>query len=72
MPRMIVEDFHKNELDTLDSTVMRGIVRKCLWAGAKVVEKEMKSTIEQSRHVVHGYMRDAVTQGEIHESIDGS
>jgi len=70
MARMVVEDFRKNELDALDSDTVREVVRKCLWAGAKVVEKEMKRTIEERHHVVHGYMKESVSQGEIHEDID--
>ena len=72
MAKMIVEDFHKNELDALDPVTVRGIVRKCLWAGAKVVEKEMKNTIESRHHVVNRYMKEAVAQGPIHEDIDKS
>ena len=72
MAKMIVEDFHKDELDALEPGVVREIVKKCLWAGAKVVEKEMKNTIEQRHHVVHGYMRDAVSQTEVYEDLDRS
>ena len=72
MAKMIIEDFHKNELDALEPGVVRGIIKKCLWAGAKVVEKEMKNTIESRHHVVHGYMRDSVSQGEVHEDLDRS
>ena len=72
MARMVIDEFHQTELDALEPNVVRGIIKKCLWAGAKVVEKEMKNTIEQRHHVVHGYMRDSVSQGEIHEDIDKS
>lgn len=72
MARLIVEDFHKTELDQLEPQVVREIVKKCLWAGAKVVEKEMKNTIEQRHHVVHGYMRDSVSQTDVHEDLDRS
>ena len=72
MARMIVDDFHKTELEQLEPQVVRGIIKKCLWAGAKVVEKEMKNTIESRHHVVHGYMRDSVSQTEVFEDIDRS
>ena len=71
MAKMVVEDFHKNEIDALDSNTVRSIMKKCLWAGAKVVEKEMQQTIEANHHVVTGSMKNAVAQGDIHEDIDG-
>ena len=69
MANFIVEDFHKNELDALDPQTMREIRKKVVWAGAKVVEKEMRDYIN-AHHRVSGEMADSVSQGEVHEDVD--
>lgn len=72
MAKFVVEDFHKTALDALDDQKMREIRKKVVWAGAKVVEKEMKNAIAVRGHVVNGWMRDSVAMGEIHEDIDAT
>lgn len=72
MARMVIEDFHTNEIESLEPSTMREVIKKCLWAGAKVVEKEMQNTIEAHHHVVNSYMKDSVSQGEIHEELGGA
>ena len=42
-----------------------------MWAGAKVVEKEMAGYIEQN-HRVSGDMARSVTQGPVREDIDST
>ena len=72
MAKFVVEDFHKTALDALDDRTVRDIRKKVVWAGAKVVEKEMKNRIDVKGHVVNGWMRDSVAMGEIHEDIDAT
>lgn len=70
MAQYIVEDFHKSALDALDPQTVRAIRKKVVWAGAKVVEREMSATIQERHHVVSGAMMRSVAMGEIHEDID--
>lgn len=72
MGRFVVEDFHKTALDALDPHTVREIRKKVLWAGAKVVEREMAATIQAKHHVVSGDMMRSVKMGEIHEDIDAT
>ena len=70
MAQFVVEDFHQDVLDKLDNGTRREIRRKVLWAGAKVVEKEMKDYI-LANHKVRGYMGQSVTQTKVPEDIEG-
>ena len=69
MAKFVVSE-SRNAIDGLDPKTVTDILRKCVLAGAKVVEKEMKSTIESRGHVVNGWMRDSVAAGVLHEDID--
>jgi len=68
--QFIVEDFHKNTLDSLDPETVRQIRRKVLFAGAKVIEKETQTYI-YDEHRMSGDMSRSVKQSDIHEDIDG-
>lgn len=70
MAQFIVEDFHKTELDQLDPQKVREIMRKVVWAGAKVVEKETRNYI-YDEHRESGDMARSVAQTDIQEDIDG-
>lgn len=70
MARYVVEDFHDSVLDKLDPQTVRNIRRKVVWAGAKVVEREMAATIQERHHVVSGAMMRSVAMGEIREDVD--
>lgn len=71
MARFIIEDFHKDALDALTPGLMREVRRKCLWAGAKVAEKEMRKVIDDSHHI-SGDMGRSVSQGPMVEDVDGA
>lgn len=71
MAQFIIEDFHRDALDALDPGTVRSIRKKVVWAGARVVEKEMAGYIEQN-HRVSGDMARSVTQGPVHEDIDST
>jgi hypothetical protein len=71
MAQFVIDDFHKTALDALDPETCREIRKKVVWAGAKVVEKEMKLYIDAHHHV-SGDMAQSVAQAEIHEDIDST
>ena len=61
----------EEKLRNLEGNFRREVTRKVLWAGAKVVEKEMRGEIEK-RHKVSGDLARSVKQTEIQEGIDES
>lgn len=61
----------EEKLRNLEGNFRREVTRKVLWAGAKVVEKEMRGEIEK-RHKVSGDLARSVQQTEIQEGIDES
>lgn len=65
-------EFVEDKLKKLDENFRRDVTRKALWAGAKVIEKEMKSAIGQGHHIVSGDMQRSVAQTEIHEGMEES
>ena len=72
MAKMEFSDFSLEEkLRNLEGNFRREVTRKVLWAGAKVVEKEMRGEIEK-RHKVSGDLARSVKQTEIQEGIDES
>ena len=72
MAKMEYSDFSLEEkLRNLEGNFRREVTRKVLWAGAKVVEKEMRGEIEK-RHKVSGDLARSVKQTEIQEGIDES
>lgn len=71
MAKMIYSDFALEEkLRQLEGNFRREVTKKVIWAGAKVLEKEMKDTIEARHHVVSGDMQRSVAMSEIKEGID--
>ena len=72
MAKMEFSDFSlEDKLRNLEGNFRREVTRKVLWAGAKVVEKEMRGEIEK-RHKVSGDLAKSVKQTEIQEGIDES
>ena len=72
MAKMTYSNFALEEkLRNLEANFRREVTRKVLWAGAKVVEKEMRGEIEK-RHKVSGDLARSVKQTEIQEGIDES
>ena len=71
MAKFIIEDFHKTELDQLDTQKVREIRKKVLWAGAKVVEKETRAYI-YDEHRESGDLAKSVAQTDIHEDLDST
>ena len=72
MAQFIIDDsFHKDALDALTPEVCREVRRKCVWAGAKVIEKEMKIYVE-ANHRITGDMAASISQGDIHEDVDST
>lgn len=72
MAKMEFSNFSLEEkLRSLEGNFRREVTRKVLWAGAKVVEKEMRGEIEK-RHKVSGDLARSVKQTEIQEGIDES
>lgn len=72
MAKMEFSNFSLEEkLRNLEGNFRREVTRKVLWAGAKVVEKEMRGEIEK-RHKVSGDLARSVKQTEIQEGIDES
>lgn len=72
MAKMIYSDFAlEKKLENLESNFRREVTRKVLWAGAKVVEKEMRAEIEK-KHKISGDLEKSVAQTEIQEGIDES
>lgn len=71
MARFVVEDFHREGLEALDLKTVREIRKKCLIAGAKVVEKETRNYIYQS-HRRSGELGRSVAPGTVHEDVDSS
>jgi len=65
-------DYVEGKLRELDTQFNREITRKVLWAGAKVLEKEMRGAIAQNHHVVSGDMQRSVSMSEIHEDPEMS
>ena len=72
MAKMEFSNFSLEEkLRNLEGNFRREVTRKVLWAGVKVVEKEMRGEIEK-RHKVSGDLARSVKQTEIQEGIDES
>lgn len=71
MAQFVIEDFHKDALDALDPATVRSIRKKVVWAGAKVVEKEMGNYIDAHHHI-SGELARSVTQGPIHEDMEST
>lgn len=72
MAKMEYSNFSLEEkLRNLEGNFRREVTKKVLWAGAKVVEKEMRGEIEK-RHKVSGDLARSVKQTEIQEGIDES
>ena len=72
MAKMIYSDFAiEDKLRNLEGNFRREVTRKVLWAGAKVVEKEMRAEIEK-KHKVSGDLAKSVKQTEIQEGVDES
>lgn len=72
MAKMEFSNFSLEEkLRNLEGNFRREVTKKVLWAGAKVVEKEMRGEIEK-RHKVSGDLARSVKQTEIQEGIDES
>ena len=71
LAKFIIEDFHKEGLEALTPEKMREVVRKCLLAGAKVVQKETQNYI-YSTHSVTRQMGNSVKPDQVHEDIDSS
>lgn len=72
MAKMTYSDFAmEKKLQSLESNFRREVTRKVLWAGAKVVEKEMRGEIEK-RHKVSGDLARSVQQTEIQEGVEES
>lgn len=69
---LVEEGTWKTTLDALDDAKRREIRRKMVENGAKVLVKEMQSTIENRRHVISGAMMRGVAPGEIKEDLDGT
>lgn len=73
MARMQYSDFAlERKLDMLEHDFRRQVTEKVLWAGGKVLVKEMRNAIEESHHVVNRYMKDSVEMSEVHTDIDYS
>lgn len=70
MARLVVDDSALTGIEKLDPAHVREVTRKCVLAGAKVIEKEMRNAIVSREHVVNGWMRDSVGPGVLHEDID--
>ena len=72
MAKMIYSDFAiEDKLRNLEGNFRREVTRKVLWAGAKVVEKEMRAEIEK-KHKVSDDLAKSVKQTEIQEGVDES
>ena len=72
MAKMTYSNFAlEDKLKNLEHNFRREVTRKVLWAGAKVVEKEMRGEIEK-KHKVSGDLARSVKQTEIQEGIDES
>jgi len=68
MAKMTYSDFAlEDRLRKLDENFRREVTRKVLWAGAKVIEKEMQNAIAERHHIATGDMQRSVKQTEIHE-----
>lgn len=65
-------DYIENGLRNLEGNFSREVTRKVLYAGAKVLEKEMKGAIAENHHVISGDMMRSVAQTEIHEGAEES
>ena len=72
MAKMTYSDFAlEDKLRNLESNFRREVTRDCLWAGAKVIEKEMRGEIEK-KHSRSGDMARSVAQTPIQEGVDES
>lgn len=73
MARMEYSDFAlEDKIAKLDADFRRQVTEKVLWAGGKVLVKEMSGAIVQNHHVVSGDMARSVEMSEIHSDIDQS
>ena len=73
MAKMTFTGFNvEDKLEKLETGFRREVTHKVLWAGSKVLEKEMKNAISQNHHVITGSMRDSVAATEIVEDLDSS
>ena len=72
MAKMTYSDFAmEKKLQSLESNFRREVTRKVLWAGAKVVEKEMRAEIDK-KHSLSGDLAKSVKQTEIQEGVEES
>lgn len=72
MAKMTYSDFAmEKKLQSLESNFRREVTRKVLWAGAKVVEKEMRAEILK-KHSQSGDLAKSVQQTEIQEGVEES
>lgn len=71
MAKFIVEDFEKEGLGALSPQLTREVIRKCLEAGAKVVQKETSNYI-YSAHRASGDLSRSVKPSKVHEDVDAS
>ena len=72
MAQFIIDDsFHKTALDALTPEFRREVRRKVVWAGAKVIEKEMSQYIRE-HHMISGALAESIAQGPIHEDVDST
>ena len=72
MAKFIIDTPKVDAMEKLETNLHRRVVRDMLYAGGKVLEKEMRQTIEERKHVRSGDMRDSVGAGEISLSLDES
>ena len=71
MAEVIIEnEYIKPTLEKLDDQTVRKIRHKMLENGAKVLIKEMQSTIETRHHVVNRWMKNSVAATKIFEDAD--
>ena len=72
MAKMTYSNFAlEDKLRNLEANFRREVTRKVLWAGAKVVEKEMRAEI-QAKHSQSGDLAKSVKQTEIQEGVEES
>ena len=72
MATLDISGFDNAPIMKIDNTdIRREITKKCLQAAGKVMEKELKRTIEAKHHVVSHDMANAVAQTKVYENIDG-
>lgn len=72
MAKMTYSDFAmEKKLQSLENNFRREVTRKVLWAGAKVVEKEMRAEIDK-KHSLSDDLAKSVKQTEIQEGVEES